>query len=1276
MALAIGAGLSMAAFVALRGVETRSIENEVRRIGERRALVLGERIDDAVASVRAVRGLYVAPAPPGREDFSAFAGELAEATPELQAVEWVPRVTRSRRGAYEAAARRDGIRGFRITEQTAAGTLVAAKGREVYYPVYFVAPRAGNGSALGFDFAASPARLAALSRARDSGRVAITAQIPLIQTGKPGFLVVVPVYARGAPTHTTEERRRALDGFVVGAVRADTALATALAASGAGQVEALLVDRSGETDSVLAFAGAGGAAAVASPTDGEERLARAGERYVQSFPIRVGGRTWQLIAAPTPEYVAASHGSRPWTALGVGLALATLLAAYLGRGSWRHARIEVLIDERTAELSEATSSLSQTSERLETLFRASPLAIVSLRDGNRVTSWSPAAEELFGWTAGEALGRPLPSLPADRPEEFGQYRTRVLREGAALRFETQLQHKDGSTIDVAVHLAELRGQPGQPSGYVALIADVGERKRAEESLHRRDAMLRAISGAVERLLRGEVGGQRLGAEMDGLLEDLAAGADVSRAFLCENQVLADGSLAMTERHEGRAAGLGHNDPGTGLQDLPYAGETLSRWRVLLEAGQSLEQHLRELPDEDRARFSPDVRSIAIAPVFVGGSWWGAIGFEERRSERVWGPLELGALTIAAGIIGAGLEGARAAGALGASEERFRTAFEEAALGIAIVDLDGRLRRVNRALCEIVDYTTAELLELHFPEITQPDDRGAWAEHTEQLLAGELKTIRAEQRCRRKDGSEAWVLLNTSLVRDATGEPHHLVAEIQDVTDRKRAELALRESEERFRAVADSVPVLVWMSDPEGRVTFVNRGWLEFTGGPHDEQPNPWRVLHPDDVDRVRSAYQAAIQACGELEIEYRLRRYDGEYRWVFDRAAPRFLPDGAFAGLTGVATDVTDRKRADEERRRFFTLSLDMLCIVGFDGFLRTVNPSYERFMGQRSEELLQRSFAEFIHPEDREAVSLALTKLAAGLETSFEARLAAHGGEYRWTLWTARPVPEERILYAAGRDITERKRAEEEAERLLAYEREQVERLLELDRMQEDLLATVSHELRTPLTNILGYLPLALENVIDAQQRRVFEVVDRNAKRLLHLVEDLLLVAQLESGELPIERRPIDLEVVIRESVDSARPDAEQKGVSVEVATEPVAGYEGDHGRLVQLMDNLLSNAVKFTPPGGRIAVRLVSDVEQAVIEVEDSGTGIPEGEQDRLFERFFRVSEARRQAVQGTGLGLTIVKAIAEAHGGSVSVQSAFGQGATFRVELPMAGQARAAA
>jgi signal transduction histidine kinase len=235
-----------------------------------------------------------------------------------------------------------------------------------------------------------------------------------------------------------------------------------------------------------------------------------------------------------------------------------------------------------------------------------------------------------------------------------------------------------------------------------------------------------------------------------------------------------------------------------------------------------------------------------------------------------------------------------------------------------------------------------------------------------------------------------------------------------------------------------------------------------------------------------------------------------------------------------------------------------------------------------------------------------------------------------------------------------------------------------ELDRLKDEFVATVSHELRTPLTSMMGFLEMVREGEagdLTEEQQRFLAIVYRSSERLQRLVGDLLFVARLDASGLQLQFGRVDVTEIVRDAVESQAALARSRSIDLRAQLENVPAVTGDRERLSQLVGNLVSNALKFTPPGGTVTVRTLVDDGYVVIEVTDTGIGIPEGEQSRLFQRFFRSSTATEQAIPGTGLGLVISRAIAEAHGGSISVRSAPGTGASFRVELPYGAEELAA-
>jgi signal transduction histidine kinase len=228
-----------------------------------------------------------------------------------------------------------------------------------------------------------------------------------------------------------------------------------------------------------------------------------------------------------------------------------------------------------------------------------------------------------------------------------------------------------------------------------------------------------------------------------------------------------------------------------------------------------------------------------------------------------------------------------------------------------------------------------------------------------------------------------------------------------------------------------------------------------------------------------------------------------------------------------------------------------------------------------------------------------------------------------------------------------------------------------ELDRLKDDFVATVSHELRTPLTSMMGFLEMIREGEageLNDEQQRFLAIVYRSSERLQRLVGDLLFVARLDANGLQLQFGDARLDEIVRDAVESSGALARSREVSLVAEIEPVPPVSGDRERLSQLVGNLISNALKFTPAGGSVVARTFVDGGRAVLEIIDTGIGIPPAEQNRLFQRFFRSSTATDQAIPGTGLGLVISRAIAEAHGGTIGVISLPGEGTTFRVEIPL--------
>ncbi len=336
------------------------------------------------------------------------------------------------------------------------------------------------------------------------------------------------------------------------------------------------------------------------------------------------------------------------------------------------------------------------------------------------------------------------------------------------------------------------------------------------------------------------------------------------------------------------------------------------------------------------------------------------------------------------------------------------------------------------------------------------------------------------------------------------------------------------------------------------------------------------------------------------------------------------------------------------------------MVIVNSDGVIALVNAQVERLFGYERAELVGEP-VEILVPDRFSGMHMAFRNgyvseprtRPMGLAGDLFAR-RKDGSEFPVEVSLAPLETDEGLLVSAAvRDISERRRMQEET-----------------DRVKDEFFATVSHELRTPLTSMIGYGELMTDlEELSPQGQRFLSVIMRSAERELRLVDDLLTLVAIEESGLAIRSAEIDLERVVRESVEAARPRAEeaQLTVSLETPGSAVAMY-GDRDRLGQAMDNLLSNAIKFTPVGGRVRVVLRTQGSSAEIDVIDSGGGIGLDDPDQLFERLFRAPTAVAQQTPGAGLGLTIALAIVEAHAGTIEVLSSGPEGTRFRMTFPL--------
>ncbi len=368
--------------------------------------------------------------------------------------------------------------------------------------------------------------------------------------------------------------------------------------------------------------------------------------------------------------------------------------------------------------------------------------------------------------------------------------------------------------------------------------------------------------------------------------------------------------------------------------------------------------------------------------------------------------------------------------------------------------------------------------------------------------------------------------------------------------------------------------------------------------------------------------------------------------------------------------ETSDQLEAETKRNRFFTLSLDLLAIAGFDGHFRQLNPNWKKALGHDEHELKSRPLLDFVHPEDRAAAAERLEKLQRGTASQyFENRCRCKNGTYRWLGWTAATFVEEKLLYIFARDITERHAADERIRQLNGELERQVLQLNETNQHLEAFTYTIAHDLRAPLRAMSGFAAALVEDYAPAlggEGRTYAERIEGSAKRMDHLILDLLAYSRLSRDEIKLTS--VLLDAAIMEALRELEQEVQERNGEVQVASS-LPAVSAHHATLVQILANLISNGLKFVGKGTCPCLRISAEDRGTAVRlwVEDNGIGIRDEHQERIFGLFQRLHGA--EEFPGTGIGLAIVRKGAERMGGQVGVEPATGGGSRFWIELPKA-------
>jgi two-component system cell cycle sensor histidine kinase/response regulator CckA len=870
--------------------------------------------------------------------------------------------------------------------------------------------------------------------------------------------------------------------------------------------------------------------------------------------------------------------------------------------------------------------------RLASIVQSCEDAIFSKDLDGGILSWNAGAEKLFGYTADEIIGKSISLLlPPEHLPELPNILGRI-RSGARLEhYEVTRMRKDGSRVDISVTISPIKDSAGVLVGNCGIARDITDRKQAEAALKESQQRYKEVFDFTSECI-----------------------------FLID--VTSDGRFKFASFNPAEEKAVGFSSAevsGRFVEEVlgeQVANTVLPHYRHCLELGTVISYEVELALPIGRRHFHTNLiplRNPTGRIYRMVGMARDVTGYKQTEE------------------------------ALRISQQRLELAQEAGGIATWDWDIVANQKHCSKEYWRLYGLPERDVAPMpeEWLQSVHPEDRARVREERNRALDG-TGHYNTEFRVVWPNGTIHWLLGKGEVFRDSNGKPIRMLGVNMDINERKYADQALRESEERFRNMADTAPVMIWVAGTDKVLTFFNKTWLNFVGRTLEQEiDNGWvQSVHPDDVERCFASYCASFDAREPFHIEYRLRRADGEYRWVLCSGVPRFASGGVFAGYIGSDIDITDVKRAEQElvlnqalresEEKYHSIVETMtegVWILDHDDRTTFVNQQMAAMLGYSVEQVLGRHLLDF---KDEEARPIALQRLERrrqGITEQYDSTFQTSDGRRLTVLISTRPLWDSDGCYAGTlgiiTDITERSLLEE--------------RLHQANKMEAigRLAGGVAHDFNNLLTVINGYSDLLLRNsnVGDRTHVQLSEI--RSAgQRAQELTNQILSFSRNQMRATDT----LNLRSVIEDAEEMLR---RMIGEDIELVTifDPCLGnVRADRTEVIQVLLNLAVNARDAMPTGGTLTFALANvEVDEkdvrtypgtrpgahVLLTVTDTGFGMDAQIQKHLFEPFFTTKKVGK----GTGLGLATVYGIVSQSDGWIQVDSKPRQGTTFRIYWP---------
>jgi PAS domain S-box-containing protein len=896
------------------------------------------------------------------------------------------------------------------------------------------------------------------------------------------------------------------------------------------------------------------------------------------------------------------------------------------------------------------------------LMLRSDVPMVLLWGSDGVMIYNDAYSEFAGGRDSTLLGSNVRE-GWDEVADFNDNVMKVCLGGGTLKFTEHelVLHREGRPERVWMNLdySPVPDEDGTPAGVLAIVADVTQARSARVALEANEAKLRFLD-SLGRAIVGSRDADDILALVTRLTAEHLAVTGCAYADMDADQ---DGFTIRGDWHApGFSSIVGHYH----LADFGrLTVEELRAGRPLV-----INDRAMELPAHEAKSFQDMGIAATICMPLVKDGRLTALMSIQQGMPRQWSDYDLQIIGEVTERSWAHIERVRAGEELAARGEQLRWSQEAGGVGLFSIDIGTNQITGTPEFCRIFGFDVCENIPAEAVEkLILPEDAGIVS--TQQLRRSGASPVDIEYRIRRPDtGAVRIIARKAEYERDENGRPIRLAGAVQDVTERRRIQVALERSEAGFSVLAQSMPNQVWTARADGQLDWFNALVYSYSGAREGAlDGDAWAALvHPDDLPLATERWSSAIATGDVYDTEFRLRNAAGEYRWFLARALPLRDSAGAVTSWVGTNTDIHEQKllevASSRDRDRLWTMSQDILLVCDYDSRITAINPSAQRVLGWSEKEMLGKSLADFVHPEDRDETADEFGKVTTGVATlAFENRYRAKNGEYRLLDWTA--VPDGARIHGVGRDITEY-RATEEA-------------LRQSQKMEAvgQLTGGIAHDFNNLLQGITGSLDI-IENRL-AQGRtddliRWLGGAKTSAARAAALTHRLLAFSRRQ----PLDPRPVRVNPLIGSMEDMLRRTLSETVELEFVLASGLWSTRCDPNQLESAILNLAINARDAMPGGGKLVIetgnahldsayaakeRDVRPGQYVCICVTDTGVGMNKATIARAFEPFFTT----KPLGQGTGLGLSMIYGFARQSEGYARIYSEEGQGTTVKLYLP---------